>query len=71
MRNYKFKSLKVFASDEWLANRTREYRTVFDRMETTYISGELAFYNKLFDERDWECLVTMKAYSHINGEKKS
>jgi len=70
MKNYKFKSLKVFASDEWLANRTREYRTVFDRMETTYISGELAFYNKLFDERDWECLVTMKAYSHINGEKK-
>jgi len=70
MKNFKFKSLKVFASDEWLANRTREYRTVFDRMETTYISGELSFYNKLFDERDWECLITMKAYSHINGEKK-
>ncbi len=70
MKNYKFKSLKVFASDEWLANRTREYRTVFDRMETAYVSGELAFYNKLFDERDWDCVVTLKAFSHINGEKK-
>lgn len=70
MKNYKFKSLKVFASDEWLANRTREYRTVFDRMETTYISGELSFYNKLFDEREWECVVTMKAFMHNAGEKK-
>ena len=70
MKNYKFKSLKVFASDEWLANRTREYRTVFDRMETSYISGELSFYNKLFDEREWECVVTMKAFLHLAGEKK-
>jgi SpoVK/Ycf46/Vps4 family AAA+-type ATPase len=70
MAYYKFKSLKVFSSDEWLANRTREYRTVFDRMETSYVSAEFAFYNKLFDEREWDCLVTIKTFSHINGEKK-
>ncbi|OJV24240.1 MAG: hypothetical protein BGO32_04325 [Bacteroidetes bacterium 37-13] len=70
MKKYKFKSLKVFASDEWLANRTRAYRTVFDRMETAYINGELAFYNKLFDEEEWECVVMLKAFSHIGGEKK-
>ncbi|MCW5907022.1 MAG: AAA family ATPase [Chitinophagales bacterium] len=69
-KNYKFKSLRVFASDEWLANRTREYRTAFDRSETTYISAEIAFYNKLFDEQDWEATVTLKAYSHSEGKKK-
>lgn len=70
MKNYKFKSLKVFASDEWLANRTREYRTVFNRAETTYISTELAFYNKLFDEEEWTCVICIKAFSHADGEKK-
>ncbi len=69
-KNYKFKSLRVFASDEWLANRTREYRTVFERAETTYISAEIAFYNKLFDEQDWEATVQLKAYSHVEGKKK-
>lgn len=69
-KNYKFKTLRVFASDEWLANRSREYRTVFDRSETTYISAEIAFYNKMFDEQDWETTVTLKAFSHIDGKKK-
>ncbi|MCS6935514.1 MAG: AAA family ATPase [Chitinophagales bacterium] len=69
-KKYKFKSLRVFASDEWLANRSREYRTVFDRSETTYISAEIAFYNKLFDEQDWEATITLKAFAHIDGKKK-
>ncbi|MBP6730914.1 MAG: AAA family ATPase [Chitinophagales bacterium] len=69
-KNYKFKTLRVFASDEWLANRSREYRSVFDRSETTYISAEIAFYNKLFDEQDWETTVNLKAFSHIEGKKK-
>ncbi len=69
-KNYKFKTLRVFASDEWLANRSREYRSVFDRTETTYISAEIAFYNKLFDEQDWETTVTLKAFSHAEGKKK-
>lgn len=69
-KNYKFKSLRVFASDEWLANRSREYRTVFDKVETTYISAEIAFYNKLFDEQDWDATITLKAFSHADGTKK-
>ncbi len=69
-KNYKFKTLRVFASDEWLANRSREYRTVFDRSETTYISAEIAFYNKMFDEQDWETTVTLKAFSHADSKKK-
>ena len=47
-KNYKFKELKVFSSDEWMANATKKYRTGFDKMETTYIRAEFSFYNKLF-----------------------
>ena len=71
MKNYKFKTLKIFASDEWLANRTREYRTVYDKSELTYVSAELAFYNKMFDETDWDATICLKGFSHsATGEKK-
>lgn len=60
--NYKFKDIKVFSSDEWMANATKKYRTVFDRSETTYIRTEFSFYNKLFDEQDWSARITLKAF---------
>lgn len=69
MINYKFKSLKVFGSDEWLANKKREYRTVYDESELTYLSAELAFYNKKFDEDKWEAEIVFKAFNHKDGEK--
>ena len=61
-KNYKFKDVKVYSSDEWMANATKKYRTVFDRMETTYIRTEFSFYNKLFDEREWTAKVTLKSF---------
>jgi SpoVK/Ycf46/Vps4 family AAA+-type ATPase len=62
-KNYKFKDLKVFSSDEWMVNATKKYRTVFDRMETTYLRTEFSFFNKLFDEEDWNAKITLKAFS--------
>lgn len=41
----------------------------FSVPETTYIRCELAFYNKLFDEEDWKCKVTLKAVD-ITGNKR-
>ena len=70
MKNYKFKSLQVYSSDEWMANSTKRYRTVFDRMETTFMRVEFAFYNKLFDEKDWDCKVVLKASKITEGKKK-
>jgi SpoVK/Ycf46/Vps4 family AAA+-type ATPase len=61
--NYKFKEMKVYSSDEWMANSTKKYRTVFDKMETTYLRTEFSFYNKLFDESEWNAKVTLKAFS--------
>lgn len=53
--NYKFHHLKVFGSVENFYQNAKSYRRVFDKSECRYIYGELSFYNKLFDERDWTC----------------
>lgn len=59
-KRFKFKTLSVYSSDEWMANSTKRYRTVFDRAETTYLRFELALYNKLFDEEDWQAKITVR-----------
>jgi SpoVK/Ycf46/Vps4 family AAA+-type ATPase len=61
-KKYKFKDLKVYSSTEWLADGKKKYRTVFENIETTYLYAELSFYNKLFDEEDWETSIRLKAY---------
>lgn len=53
--NYKFNHLKVFGSVENFYKNLKSYRRVFDASECRYVYGELSFYNKLFDERDWKC----------------
>ncbi|MCB0686518.1 MAG: AAA family ATPase [Saprospiraceae bacterium] len=69
-RNYKFKELKVYASTEWLADNKRKYRQVFDRYEVAYIYTELSFYNRLFDEEDWDISVQLKCFSVNRGKRK-
>ncbi len=58
---YKFKSVKVWSSPEWMADATKKYRSVFDRSETTFIGVEFSFYNKWFDEQDWKAKINLKA----------
>lgn len=66
---YKFRSIKVHSSDEWMADGTKKYRRVFDRYETSYLRVELSFFNKLFDEADWEATVRVKCFE-IKGDKR-
>ncbi len=68
-KNYKFRELKVYASTEWLADNRKKYRQVFDRFETTYVYAELSFYNKYFDEDDWEVELELKCFA-LKKEKK-
>ncbi|MEM9847097.1 MAG: AAA family ATPase [Bacteroidota bacterium] len=68
--HYKFRSLKVYASTEWLADNKKKYRQVFDRFETTYIYAELSFFNKYFDEEDWEVNVELRCYAMKKGKKE-
>ena len=67
---YKFKSLKAYASTEWLADNKKKYRQVFDRHQTTYIYAELSFYNKQFDVESWEAQIDLKCYSLSKGGKE-
>lgn len=69
-KRFKFKSLSVYSSDEWMANSTKRYRSVFDRAETTYLRFELALYNKLFDEEDWAAKVVVKCEQITGTEHK-
>lgn len=67
---YKFKELKIHSSDEWMADGTKKYRTVFDRYETTFLRVELSFYNKLFDEEEWEASIRTRSY-FVNGREQT
>ncbi|HEY3403255.1 MAG TPA: AAA family ATPase [Ohtaekwangia sp.] len=67
---YKFKEMKVHSSDEWMADGTKKYRQVYDRYETTYMRTELAFFNKLFDEEEWEAAVTLKCFAITGSQQR-
>jgi SpoVK/Ycf46/Vps4 family AAA+-type ATPase len=69
-QKYKFKDLKVYASTEWLADNKKKYRQVFDRFETTYVYAELSFFNKYFDEDDWDVEVQLKCYALKKGRRE-
>lgn len=69
-KRFKYKSLSVYSSDEWMANSTKRYRTVFDKAETTYLRFELALYNKMFDEEDWTTKVIVKCEHVLPNENK-
>jgi AAA+ superfamily predicted ATPase len=68
--NYKHRAIKVYSSDEWMADATKKYRRVFDRYETTFMRAEFSFFNKLFDENDWEASVRLKCF-FLNGTQKN
>jgi AAA+ superfamily predicted ATPase len=68
--NYKYRDIKVHSSDEWMADSTKRYRRVYDRYETTYIRVEFSFFNKLFDEADWEGTFIVKCF-FLNGSNKT
>ncbi len=69
-KRFKFKSISVYSSDEWMANSTKRYRTVFDKAETTYIRCELALFNKLFDEEDWQTKITLRCEKVVPGNNE-
>ena len=69
--HYKFNTLKTYTSTEWLAESRKKYRQVFDRSEIAYIYAEFSFYNKLFDEEDWEAEINLKAYARPSGRQKA
>lgn len=69
-RKFKLKHINVYGSTEWMANSTKKYRTVFDEAEVDYINAEVAIYNKLFDEEDWSCNMSIKVFNKKDLKKE-
>ncbi len=65
---YKFKELKIYSSNEWLADQKYKYRQVFDRHSTAFVYVELSFYNKYFDTEVWDASIVLKCFS-LNSVK--
>lgn len=61
------RDLKVYGTDEWMADGTKRYRSVFDRYELSYIHVEFSFFNKLFDEEDWDLNITLNCYTKTSN----
>jgi len=70
LTNYKYKSLKLYSSSEWMVDSTKKYRRVYDKSEVTYLRTELSFYNKKFDESDWKAKITIKTYETSEKKRK-
>jgi SpoVK/Ycf46/Vps4 family AAA+-type ATPase len=68
--NFKFKEIKVYSSNEWMAYGGKKYRQVFENTETTYMYFEVSLYNKLFDEEDWNISLTVKGFQLEPGNKR-
>lgn len=65
--NYKFRDLKFYCSKEWMYGSAKKYRNVFNSSEVSYLYVEFSFFNKLFDEEDWNANVSIK---YIDKESK-
>lgn len=67
---FKYKSLRIYASTEWLAENKKKYRQVFDRFDTSYVYAELSLYNKNFDIKTWDINVELKCFELKNSLAK-
>jgi SpoVK/Ycf46/Vps4 family AAA+-type ATPase len=66
-KKYKVKDLKIYCSTEALLDNKKQYRSVFDKAELTYIYAEVSFFNKNFDLENWDANIQMKCYE-LNPE---
>lgn len=61
-KDFKFKSLKVYASTEWLADNKKKYRQVFYKKDVSFLYIELALINKKFDIENWDIALKLTCY---------
>lgn len=67
-KKYKFQHLKFYSNNQGLYG-SKKFRTVFVDEEVKFMYAELALFNILFDEEDWEATIEIKGYSVENNEE--
>ena len=65
---WKLREMKTYASTEWLAYNSKKYRSVFDQQEAAYVYCEFSFFNKKFDESNWDVKLNIKCISSSDEE---
>lgn len=65
---WKYRNMKTYASTEWLAHNSKKYRSVFDKQEAAYIYCEFSFFNKKFDEANWDVKMNIKCIGENEDE---
>ncbi len=55
-KKYKFKHFQTFLSGKW-EGYERIYQSTFEEGHVDYVYAEIAIYNILFDEEDWNCQI--------------
>ncbi|MBE2228269.1 MAG: AAA family ATPase [Ignavibacteria bacterium] len=63
---FRFKSLKVHNTNDWILGNRKKYRQVFDAATTRYMYVELAINNLEFNSADWKITVNFKAFDQSN-----
>jgi SpoVK/Ycf46/Vps4 family AAA+-type ATPase len=64
---FRSESLKTYIHGLKILNSDRLYRSVFERDELTYVYVDFSFFNKKFDEHDWDAEVEFVLYQIVNG----
>jgi len=67
---FKYRSLKVYASTEWLADNKKKYRQVFYRKDVKFLYIEFAFTNKMFEDENWDINLQLHCYKLGKERKK-
>ena len=57
---FRFVDLKCYASAEWLMDRKKKYRQVYEVDQLTYITAELSLINLRYTLDDWTTKFTLK-----------
>lgn len=65
-KKYKFKDLQCYLYADWLAAE-KKFRTVYLEQDTDWISAALSFYNILFDEEQWSCVIRFVCEEYKGG----
>lgn len=66
--NFIFRNMKIYASTEWLADNKKQYRTVFEKGQTSYIYCEFSIFNLQFKKQDWDLKLNLICLNHKNEE---
>ncbi len=70
-KNYRVRSLKTYCSTEWLADLTKNYRSVFQEHELTFVYAELALINLQYECEPWTAHFQLNCYKNQENGRET